>query len=303
MNKNRLVLLGFGFVLCGGVTAVYLTQWALPSGPKTGSAPPPSVAKVAPKPVASPASERQANDQDVPTSVAPSEAKPQPEVSEQAKRFQDALASGDAKQTLDALTAWAKANPAAAAKFVESMKPGPQRDRLLREVAQRWAAQDRAAALDWATHIGTASEGKQMVEAIYWQVGQTNPQAAISLVESSGGKGNYASVKGYMAEQWAAKDPSAALNWALAQPKGDERNQFVAELASVRSRTSPSEAARLVLQEIPEGPEQDNAALAVLDGWARKDLTAATAWANQFPSDLQARARAVLAASHMKQTP
>jgi len=203
------------------------------------------------------------------------------------------------------MTAWANADPAAAAGAGGSMRPGPQRDRLLREVAQAWAARDPAAAMAWATQGGAEAEREQLVGAICRQVGKTDPREAISLAERAGLKGDYAAVKGSLAEQWAAKDPSAAVNWALAQPPGDERNQFVAEVASVQARTFPVEATRLVLKEIPPGPEQDNAVLATLDGWARQNLSAATAWVDQMPSDnpLRQRASAVLTASQAKQVP
>jgi len=136
-------------------------------------------------------------------------------------------------------------------------------------------------------------------------VGKTNPEEGIILAERSGLNGDYATIKGRLAGQWAAEDPTAAVSWALSQPEGGERNQFVAQVASVQSRTSPAEAARLVLQEIPPGPELDNAVLAVVDGWARRDLTSATAWVNQFPYNLplRKRAQAVLAASQVKDTP
>lgn len=303
MNKNRLVLLGFGLVFCGGMALAYF-RLATPFSWSPVISAKPSVAKAAPKPSMHRAPAWQTDGGYVSIPVAPGRDQPQQKSSELATRFQNALTLGDPRGTLDAMTAWADADPAAAGECAGSMRPGPERERLLREVARRWAARNPEAALAWVNQSGAAVERERLVGDICWQVGQTDPWKAISFAERSGLKGDYAPIKGSLAELWATKDPDAAVGWALSQPRGDIRNQFVAQVASVQALTSPEAAAKLVLREIPPGPEQDNAVLAVIDGWGRKDLNAATAWVNQFPSGpLRERAQAALAASQVEQTP
>ena len=225
--------------------------------------------------------------------------------SEWGQRFRERFASGDFRGALAVMKAWVETDPFSAAKYTRAMDPGPERDRLLAEVAQGWAVQNPAAAMNWAAQGNTTSERQMLVAAVCRAVGETNPKDAISLAESSGQIEDYVDLKGSLAERWTEQDPSAAIAWVLAQPSGKIRNQFVAEVASVQARSSPVEAAALVVQQITPGPEQDNAVLAVLDGWARQDLAAANAWVAGFPSNrpLLERAKAVLAASQSNQPP
>jgi len=301
VSGSPLVFVGLGLVLCAGVALVYPGQ-----GDSLGSgttAPKAGLARTTPQSSGAHAPVWTTDDQEIQAQIAPSGHQPAP--AELAIRFQGLFVTGNLSGALDAMTAWADADPIAAAAYTRNMKLGSQRDRLLSEVAQRWAARDPAAALAWAAQIGPADEPARLVSDIYLQIGKVDPRAGITLVERSALQGDYTSVKGSLAEQWAAQDPSSAMHWALSQPAGNERNQFVAEVASIQARTSPVEATRMVLREIPPGPEQDNAILATLDGWAHQNLAAATAWVDQMSADdsLSERARAVLKASQLKPVP
>jgi len=295
---SPLVLGGLGIVLCAGAAIIYPGQAGNSSGSGT-TASETKLAKTTPPSSVAHAPVWATDDQEAPAPIR------QPTPSERVRHFQDLLSSGNLSGALAAMTAWADADPVAAAAYTGRMNPGPQRDRLLTEVAQRWAMHDTAAALAWVAQIGTPDERTRLVSDICLQIGKIDPRAGITLAERSGFSGGYASVKGSLAEQWAAQDPSSAMQWALSQPAGDDRNQFVAEVASVQARTSPVEATRMVIREIPPGPEQDNAILATLDAWAHQDLAGAAAWVDQMPSDdsLGERARAVLKASQLKQAP
>lgn len=66
-------------------------------------------------------------------------------------------------------------------------------------------------------------------------------------------------------------------------------------LAYVQSQNEPAAAANLVLEQIPPGPIQEEAAITVLHQWGGRDLASATAWADQFPpGTLRDRAEAEL---------
>src|SRR5687768_499435 len=75
----------------------------------------------------------------------------------------------------------------------------------------------------------------------------------------------------------------AALNTSLNTVSGytatGTRHLVVRARSLVQS--SPEEAARWVAA-LPQGKEQEEAALAVVEGWSRTDSAAAAAWATQF---------------------
>jgi hypothetical protein len=83
---------------------------------------------------------------------------------------------------------------------------------------------------------------------------------------------------------WAGKDLADALSWAASQPAGNQRDEIMARVAFMESRTAPEAAANLVIDEIPPGPAQDEAVISVLHQWAIQDFASAKAWAELFPS-------------------
>ena len=94
-----------------------------------------------------------------------------------------------------------------------------------------------------------------------------------------------------LAERWAEKDFPAALDWALSRAASEQRDLLIARVAYVQSQTSPLEAATLVVEKIPAGRTQTEAAIAVLSQWAKRDLSAAGQWAARFPEgELRSRA-------------
>jgi hypothetical protein len=91
---------------------------------------------------------------------------------------------------------------------------------------------------------------------------------------------------------WAAVDLSSAYGWVHQIPAGQARNALMVRVAFVGSQIAPSEAASLVVEELPPGVIQEEAAMMVLHQWALQDPDSAAAWANLFPDD-QFRDRAL----------
>jgi hypothetical protein len=157
-----------------------------------------------------------------------------------------------------------------------------------------WARNCPAEALAW---LQNAPDGKQrlaIAEIVCSEVAQTNPAAAVTLAENCLGNSTN-NVAQYlldnMAQQWASQDMQAASVWAMAKPPGEERDHLLQHIAFVESKTDPYQAAQLVVQQIPSGPTQNEAAMSVLYQWAQQDAAAALAWAESFPAgDLRDRA-------------
>jgi hypothetical protein len=162
---------------------------------------------------------------------------------------------------------------------LEDINATTNQEEVLAEL-RNWARKDPDAVLSWAMQQPDNPERREALTDACFQIAQTDPARAVLLAAqfhlSEGG------VTENLAQQWAAKDLTAAYNWSLAQPAGDQRDALLTRVALVWSQSDPAGAARLVVQEIPAGPEQDEAAMTVLHQWAIRDFTGASAWVQLF---------------------
>jgi hypothetical protein len=146
-------------------------------------------------------------------------------------------------------------------------------------------AQDPHAALEWLLqtsgleqcpspstdpHLQSAviDAANRLMQTTRSQSGQDNPVALENFVQL-----------------WAAVDLHSAYRWVHQIPAGKVRNALMARVAFVGSRVAPGEAACLVVEEIPSGVLQEEAALMVLHQWAIQDPASAAAWVELFPDD------------------
>ena len=182
-------------------------------------------------------------------------------------------------------------DPLAAAQFAETNSIGDTHDQVLQHVAQLWAATDPSAALNWATTLNNPAERDAILTEVCLQVAESDPAEAVKARSQFVTDEKPNPGLEVLAQRWAEKDFSAALDWALSRAAGEQRDLFVARLAFVQSQTSPLEAATLVVEKIPAGRTQTEAAISVLHQWALSDMDAAGQWATRFPEgDLRSRA-------------
>jgi hypothetical protein len=182
-------------------------------------------------------------------------------------------------------------DPLAAARFAETNSLGDSHDQLLHRVAQLWAATDSSAAMNWAATLSNAGERDAILTDVCLQVAERDPAEAVRMRAQHIADEQPNPGLEVLAQRWAEKDFSAALDWALSRATGGQRDQLIARLAFVQSQTSPLEAATLVAEKIPPGVAQTEAAMTVLHQWASRDLAAAEEWIERFPeSDLRTRA-------------
>jgi hypothetical protein len=152
-----------------------------------------------------------------------------------------------------------------------------------------WARKDPEAALSWGQQqTNNAERGEALTDACF-QIAQTDPERAVMLAEQFNLDND--AVLENLAQQWAAKDLTTAQNWIAAQPSGNQRDALTTGIAFIWSQTEPANAAQFVVQQIPPGSAQDEAAMMVLHQWALVDSSEASAWVQQFPeSPLRNRA-------------
>jgi len=143
-----------------------------------------------------------------------------------------------------------------------------------------WAQKKPEDALAWALQLPEGVERTEALTDACFKIAQTDPARAVSLA------GQFHLQDGAILEnlvqQWAMKDLTSAYNWSMTQSPGGERTTLLARVALVWSQSDPESAARLVIDKIPAGPEQDEAVMTVLHQWATHDFDGAKAWVQEF---------------------
>ena len=175
-------------------------------------------------------------------------------------------------------------DPVAAGRLAESLDPGDGRQELLRRAAQGWAGVDATGAVAWAASLANTDEQKSALIDVSFQIAQSDPAQAITLAEHYD-LGGANGTMGNLAQLWAGKDWPAALDWATRQTAGDQRDQIFGRLAYVQSQTAPVDAMNLIIDQMPPGSAQNEAAMSVLHQWGLGDFAAASAWAAQLSPD------------------
>ena len=200
--------------------------------------------------------------------------------------IEEALNSNDPAMRDRILSEWLAQlialDPHAATEYASEIEAGAFRDDYLFRLGNMWAQTDAPAALEWASTLSNETERASSIKAICLQLGQSDPAAAIQTMDSLKIPEDRGTIEN-LAQLWAAKDLDAAKAWALAKPEGESRDGSLARVAYVMANDSPSEAAQLVVNKIPPGEIQMEAAMSIIHTWARQDWQAVQQWVDRFP--------------------
>lgn len=190
----------------------------------------------------------------------------------------------------DLLSQLVHADPLAAARFAETNAMGSTHEQILHRVAQLWAATDSSAALNWAATLNNSADREAALTEVCLQRAESDPAEAVRIRSQFVTDEKPNAGLETLIQRWAEKDLTAAIEWGLSRAAGEQRDLLVARVALVQAQTSPFEAATLVTEKIPAGRTQTEAAIAVLNRWASRDMAAAGQWVASFPEgDLRAR--------------
>ncbi|HEY8966473.1 MAG TPA: hypothetical protein VIM58_08525 [Candidatus Methylacidiphilales bacterium] len=162
---------------------------------------------------------------------------------------------------------------------------------LKTEAAER-TARNPAEALAWASGLSDDDlrQAARMNVLAVWA--ESDPRGALLQASAWDLGPASAYVRGTLLRQWAAVDFAGALDYAERQPPGEAREEMLGRLAMQGTEWSPSEAARMVAEEMAPGSARDEAAIAVVHRWALGDPEEAASWAASFP-DAALRNRAL----------
>ena len=110
------------------------------------------------------------------------------------------------------------------------MPPGPQRDRAVTAIAQKWVAKDAKAAADWLRTLPPGDPGRrEAMQQIGYRWAEKDLEGAAAFVLESAGREEGRELSWSVANRYAQKDLAAGLDWASRLPgasQGEAFNQF-----------------------------------------------------------------------------
>lgn len=205
--------------------------------------------------------------------------------------------SSDKELALTKLLPELIANDAAqAARLVETLEPWAWREDALHLVARSWASVDSSLAAAWAFQLADETERNTALADVALQLAESKPKAALELAVTYDIVENGRIVQLNLTQLWAAQEAEAATEWVRSQNDPEFQAQAYARVALAWAETNPAEAAKLVVERIPRGEVQSEAAMSVLHQWLLRDPAAAESWVELFPEgDFRQRAEDELA--------
>jgi hypothetical protein len=163
-------------------------------------------------------------------------------------------------------------------KVEENKVSAEEKYEVLRDL-RAWAARDAAGALAAILKLPAGDERNEALAAVCFGVAETDPAVAMKVAQDLHLDKQSPAVTEDLAQQWAATDLGSSLAWAADQPAGASRDESFTRIAFVMSQGAPSDAAALVMNQIPPGPARDEAIMTVIHQWGNEDMVAAANWA------------------------
>lgn len=221
----------------------------------------------------------------------------QPVVVEYTSAVTDALVIEDffsrTAQLRELFAAWAKTDPAAAARRLAELHPKYRDYDAVGLVARALAQKDMNAAFEFAKAVDDyrLADFIQRIALEVW--GQSDPHAAANYILAQFPEKQQARALDVFAKSWAERDPAASLAFAQKLNDPASKNYYLALVFDGYAARVPRGAVDAFSAMPPESVNRGNLANIISRNWAKNDPAAAAAWAATFTEDDPARGPAL----------
>ncbi len=178
---------------------------------------------------------------------------------------------------------WVESDAPTAADWVARNLTGTQRAAALNSVATVWAGQDFPAAENWARQLPDAEERSAVMLALAYEMNRENPNAALALAAELPESQNRDEFIVQSAGSWGALASKESIEWAGQIPDESLRHRVLGAIAAAVAESDPSAAAKLAVESLPAGREQDDAIVGIVQRWVQTSPEQAAAWVAAFP--------------------
>jgi hypothetical protein len=181
------------------------------------------------------------------------------------------------------LERWGTQDPQAAAAWIGRMSPGEARDEAFGDVARGWATRDVEAARTWALGLSEPSARDGALIQVGYELARTRPVEAMEMAIAMQPTGRRDELLNFSATQWAAQAPADAVDWASQVADEALRTRLLKDIFTEWGDGDPMAAATAAVKSMPEGREQNDTVVGIVQRWAQTDPTIAGAWVAAFP--------------------
>ena len=178
---------------------------------------------------------------------------------------------------------WAEQDAATAADWVARNLTGTQRAAALDSVAAIWAAQDFPGAENWARQLPDAEERSAVMLALASELHRDDPNAALALAAELPESKSRDEFIVQSAGSWGVQALKESVDWAGQIPDETLRHRVLAAIATATAEGDPFAAAKLAVESLPKGREQDDAIVGIVQRWVQNSPEQAAAWVAAFP--------------------
>ncbi|MGV3757792.1 MAG: hypothetical protein ACO1QS_20620 [Verrucomicrobiota bacterium] len=179
---------------------------------------------------------------------------------------------------------WTESSSQAAAEWVRQLSAGEGRDGLMTQVAMVWSNLDLNSANSWAQSLTEEGDQTKVKLIMVEEAIRQDPVSALEMANGlPPGTGREQLVIRALNE-WAAREPVAALQSVASITEPAWQQQLRASLIPTIASIDGSSGARLATTWLTAGPEQELAAVAVVQRWAQESPEAAAEWVDRFPA-------------------
>ena len=178
---------------------------------------------------------------------------------------------------------WAEQDAEKAADWVVRNLTGTERAASLNSVAAAWATQDFQAAENWARQLPDAEERSAAMLALASELHRENPNAALALASELPESQSRDDFIVQSAGSWSVQAFKESVEWAGQIPDEKLRHRVLSGIAAITAEGDPFAAAKLAVESLPTGREQDDAIVGIVQRWVQNSPEQAAAWVAAFP--------------------
>ena len=185
-----------------------------------------------------------------------------------------------------AVNKWAGKDPRAAWLWSEANLTGPLQEQAFTDVLIGWTRNSPLDAARWLTSTGYNSQPLLNAVASTWA--ERSPKDAYNWAKSLPNRESRISALIGPTREWLNQDPKQAIPIITAELTQPNSGPLVTVIADTLGNNNP-QSASVVVESLPPGAIQDEAAATLAIVWAASDVKAAVAWSNTLKSEAMRR--------------
>ena len=170
---------------------------------------------------------------------------------------------------------WAKQDVRAAVDWTLARPPSRQRSDLVAQAAEALASDSPLEALQIAADLEPHMR-RRVSNRAFQAWGREDPAGALAALEDLAPEQSIGGVRRGLVAAWSGVDPEGAFDWAVSQPRSQDREWLIETPLQILAQTSPHRAMALV-DELDDDTRR-NITGGILGVWSEADPPAAAAW-------------------------